>query len=502
MNLFDRIRTIFSPSRRARLTVSETDSTFVVGARSYGFNERERYDYDREDVLRQALDAWRINPLARRIVELTTQYVVGGGMRVRVDHEYTHKFLEKFWNHRLNQLGMKVYEWCDELTRSGEIFLVVSTDASGMSYLRAVPAIDVEEITCADNDLQQEESYLEKATLPGEDPRVWQAYNELEDYQADDGSFRPVMLHYAINRPVGTVRGESDLAPVLRWLSRYSNWLEDRARLNRYRNSFLFVVKGMWQSEEERLARQNALTVSPPQPGSILVTDTSESWEVMSPRLESQDANEDGLALKKMIAAGSGLPLHFLAEPEGSNRSTAESAGGPTYRHFEQRQEYFTWLINDLVKIVIRRRGMVDLRIKDDASLQVTGADLSARDNAALAVAMSTASNALGALRDRAVIDDAEMLRMVYRFAGEVVDVEAILARGKKAGFPVRVKAEIAAINPPGPAEAKKEPGPSKKSDSDGGGGTGGPRTPGKPAGIEVDGETGDLKGMPRTDNG
>ncbi len=157
----------------------------------------------------------------------------------------------------------------------------------------------------------------------------------------------------------------------------------------------------------------------------------------MAPKLESQDANEDGLALKKMIAAGSGLPLHFLAEPEGSNRSTAEFAGGPTYRHFEQRQEYFTWMISDLAKVVMRRRNMVNSRIQNEPSLQVTGADLRARDNAALSVAMSTASNALGALRDRAVIDDAEMLRMVYRFAGEVVDVEALLARGKKAGFPL-----------------------------------------------------------------
>ena len=50
------------------------------------------------------------------------------------------------------------------------------------------------------------------------------------------------MLHYAINRPVGAQWGESDLAPVLRWLSRYAAWLEDRARLNRFRNSFPYVV--------------------------------------------------------------------------------------------------------------------------------------------------------------------------------------------------------------------------------------------------------------------
>jgi hypothetical protein len=40
------------------------------------------------------------------------------------------------------------------------------------------------------------------------------------------------MLHYAVNRPVGAVRGESDLAPILPWLRRYNRWLEDRVRLN------------------------------------------------------------------------------------------------------------------------------------------------------------------------------------------------------------------------------------------------------------------------------
>ena len=146
MNLWDRVRAFFRPVRRARLAV-DVDS-FYVGARSWGSNDRERFDYDREEMLRQALEAWRVNPLARRIVELTTQYVVGGGMRLRVDQPYTHKFMDEFWSHRLNQLGMRVYEFCDELTRAGELFIVISTDAAGMSYLRAIPAIDIIEISC------------------------------------------------------------------------------------------------------------------------------------------------------------------------------------------------------------------------------------------------------------------------------------------------------------------------------------------------------------------
>ena len=39
---------------------------------------RDRYTYDRSKVLAEALLAWRLNPLARRIIEITTQYITDG----------------------------------------------------------------------------------------------------------------------------------------------------------------------------------------------------------------------------------------------------------------------------------------------------------------------------------------------------------------------------------------------------------------------------------------
>lgn len=408
----------------------ETDATFLLGTRT-AQDERDRLPHDREEGLRMALEAWRVNPLARRVVSLTTQYVVGGGLRLRADSSASHDFLQGWWRHRLNQLSMRVYEWCDELTRSGELFLLISTDAAGMSYVRAVPAGQIKDVRAAENDLQQEVGYAQAADGYFDEGRVWPAYDEHADDRAPDGSFPPVMLHYAVNRPVGALHGESDLVPLLRWLARYASWLEDRARLNRFRNAFMYVVKSRYASEQERYARQQALTAAPPGPGSILVTDESETWDVIHPKLDSHEAGEDGLAIKKMVAAGAGLPLHFLAEPESSTRATAESAGGPTYRHFEQRQEFFCWLIADLARAVLRRRAMVDPTVNPEAGIQVTGADLSARDNSQLAQALQAATAALGSLRDRGVIDDAELLRMAYRFAGEVVDVDALLERAR-----------------------------------------------------------------------
>ncbi len=164
------------------------------------------------------------------------------------------------------------------------------------------------------------------------------------------------------------------------------------------------------------------------------MTDENENWDTLHPRLESDESGQDGLALKKMLAAGAGIPLHFLAEPEGATRTTAEAAGGPTYRHFEQRQRYFLWLLADVLRAVVNRRSMVDHHVSRRAEIQLSGADISARDNMALAMAAGNITPALGSLRERGLVDDAELLRLFYRFCGESVDLEEMLARGRQAG--------------------------------------------------------------------
>ncbi len=439
-------------ARRVDLAVRALDDVRDVVVYGQRPLERDRFVYDREDVFREALTAWRTNPLARRIVSLTTQYVVGAGLTVSCRHQPTHDFLQAWWRHRLNRMAVRAGEWCDELSRTGNVIVLVSTDAAGMSFVRALPASQIDEIVTKPNDVEQATFIVEKMQWGESEARTWPAYDEASDCHAqrDDGSWPTVALHYAINRPVAATWGESDLAPLLRWLSRYSAWLEDRARLNRFRQTFMYVVRGLFPNKAERLARQNELNANPPNPGSILVTDAAtESWGVLHPQLDSFEASEDGLALKKMLAAGSGNPLHFLAEPESSTRTTAEAAGGPTFRHYEQRQNFFTWMIGDVAHVVRARRALVDPRLMPPSPsgrgaggegerppIKVTGADISARDNAALAQAAGQVAAAFGDLRNRQVIDDAELLRMVYKFAGELVDVGELLAGGQAASAP------------------------------------------------------------------
>ena len=151
MNWIERLRHFFTRSVHQRM---QTIPALPFNLPPY--ESRDRLPYDQQTILQQALEAWRSNPLARRIVGLTSQYVVGGGVRITCAHPATEEFLQHWWGHELNQCTLRIYEWCDELTRAGELFFLLSSDAAGMTYVRAVPAGQITAIETAENDLQQE----------------------------------------------------------------------------------------------------------------------------------------------------------------------------------------------------------------------------------------------------------------------------------------------------------------------------------------------------------
>jgi hypothetical protein len=149
-----------------------------------------------------ALDAWRTNPLARRIVTLITAYVVGDGITLSSSYGPLQRFLSAFWTHPQNHMPIRQREWCDELTRTGELFIVLHTNpADGMSYVRAISAGAIDKIGTAPGDYETELSYHE--TVAMDDPdykdggRTW--YSPI--YQSTDlPTPGPLMLHFAINR--------------------------------------------------------------------------------------------------------------------------------------------------------------------------------------------------------------------------------------------------------------------------------------------------------------
>jgi hypothetical protein len=393
----------------ASLTIKETETTITKGSVAWANNFRDRLNWSRIDVLTKVINAWRSNPIAKRIIEITTEFVLGDGFGWTAANKSVDTFIKRFFLDEVNDLHSQLKEWADEAWRSGDLFILFSVDEGGMPHVRALPAEQIEEITTEPNDYRQEIAYKRQ----GLDENPYPAWKE------GSGS-KQFVLHFALNRAVGAQFGESDLASVLYWIGLYKQWLEDRAKLNYYRQLFSFVVTKKFDSEAAKKSYGKELAARTPQPGSILLTDPEETWEVIAPKLESQDANDDGLAIKRMIAIGVGLPLHYLGEPESSTRTTAEAAGTPVFERFKSRQVYLRNVVHKVVEVAIAVYRENGGRLPSKPDFDITCPDITERDNANLAIGVQRIVSAFSPLLNSKLIDNKEFIRLVYRFLSEV----------------------------------------------------------------------------------
>ena len=372
-DFFTRVRDLFS--RKTDQPDQPRDDFFIAGESVSTVRDRPLSNY--RVTIEKCLEAWREDALARRIVNVTTQFSIGRGFRISADDPIVDDFLHEFWEHPLNHMDARLTEWSDELCRTGNLFLMLSSDSSGMTYVRAIPSGLIEEIVPLENDIEQ--PMLFRLREMGDPTRL----NIPEEKVVKPASLTEptngeAMLHFTVNRPIGGQWGESDLAPILIWLDRYQEWLNNRCILNQVRGSFVYMIKTSEDNENLRIKRQVQLNGSSPNPGTFYVVPADEEWEAIHPNLDSSDANEDGLAIKKIIAAGAGIPVSYLAEP--GSTSLAESSGieDSACRNFRQRQQVLLWITEMLLRHVLARGALIRRGLNRESEIHVYGDDIAA----------------------------------------------------------------------------------------------------------------------------
>jgi hypothetical protein len=380
------------------------------------------------DNLDDALEAWRKNFMIRRIVNLTTSYVVGDGIQITSGHPWVQPFLDKFWTHPENRIPERLEPLCDELTRAGEIFLVLHTGrADGIPYVRFVPASRIREIDTHPDDYEVELRYGQIQETSTE-LKWWLSPKHPDAFQRSaDFHIPPVMLHLAVNRPIGAIRGEGDLGPILKWALRYSNWLEDRVRLNRVRTR-----QGMLDIEiaDDSLVEQKKyqLRKDDPMRAGIYVHGPGETTTLHDLNIQADNAEPDGKALRLAIAAGANVGLHYLGEGETVNYATAKEMGEPTARFYTNRQNTLVGFLIHVAQVAYRCHSTVmgyD-RSPVDLQLEATTTEVARADNQGLATAARDIVQALKEMRLQGWIDDETAIKLAFKFAGEVIGDEEI----------------------------------------------------------------------------
>jgi len=423
-----RLRKRFSPPKEALSLVSA--SARVDDSPGWTNLSNARHDYDLariQEIYADALEAWRKNPIAWRIIAITTDFVVGDTIRVSSPNRSLMKFIQQFWNHPQNRMALRLPGICDELSRAGDLFILLFTNPQdGMSYLRFVTKDRIVKIETAENDWETELVYYERQD--GGEARRWYSPQHPEA-----ASSSAVMLHYSVNRPIGALLGEGDLTTMLPWLVRYSTLLEDRVRLHWAIRSFLWFITVPTNSVTSKKEQYR----TSPEAGSVVVKDEGETWEVLSPNLQAGDASHDLRAVRQMIDAGSGYPPHWRGESGEANLATATAMQGPTERHLRRRQQYFTFILQDLIYQAYQRSVLGGfsrpLPSADyDKLINLILPEVSRWDNESLARSASAISTAIANAAQFAPSGSqafaAWALRIISRFAGEPLTDESLHA--------------------------------------------------------------------------
>ena len=246
----------------------------------------------------------------------------------------------------------------------------------------------------------------------------------------------PICLHFAVNRPVGCVRGESDLAPVLVWLRRYARWLEDRTMLNAAVRAFLWVVRVPGTMVEQKKLQY----ARPPDYGTVMVVDKEqEEWQAVAPDLHANDAQADGRAIRWMIVAGGpGVGLVDMGEGEEANLATAKAMGEQRSRFMRARQQYFAWALATTALTAYNRAVRLGKgvswangpgQVRTLADIRIGVPDISPADNAELGTSAAQVAAALASVGQQGIGGKTWrrlVVRTVLKFAGETVGEEEL----------------------------------------------------------------------------
>ncbi len=240
------------------------------------------------------------------------------------------------------------------------------------------------------------------------------------------------MLHYAVNRPLGALLGESDLTTMLPWLQRYSRMLEDRVRLHLGRARL--PVAGH-RPRHQGQGKAGAV----PHPARPRL-DRGQRRERSSgkpsrPRPARRRRPHDMQAVRAMIDAGSGYPPHWRGDAGDISLATAQAMQGPTERHLRRRQQYFLWMLQDILYHAYQRAyqiGRVRRLISDNYAelFRTSLPEISRSDNESLSIAGKNIASAFADLSPMiarypetcAVL----MISTVFKFMGEPLPEEQI----------------------------------------------------------------------------
>ncbi len=392
-----------------------------------------------------------VNPFAKRIVNMTRDFVVGKGRewKIQATNDKVRELLKKHWNDPINNWKSKIRTRGRELGLAGEQCYTAITGSDGIVRLGYVDPGVIGAIKPDPDNFEILREVVLKKKDPGDEERRLKIINydmserrlvgktEGEDQYVDSCFF------FAINKPIRATRGRSDLFALADSLDMLDQFHFNRMERSALANTFIWdvLLKGSDEkAQKDWLAKNKA-----PKPGAVRVRNESVEWDVVAPNLQASDASQEGRMMRTPILTGSGYPEHWLfGVGENANRASAYEMGDPPMRMVGGRQEDLIEILEFILRYqideAVRAKVLIGVKEEELYDYSIDAPEISSRDMQKAAQTLEAIGRALASALLTEIITPKTAIGL-FAFAaaqmGMAIDAEAeikalLAAQGEK----------------------------------------------------------------------
>jgi hypothetical protein len=365
---------------RADIELALDDRGWLVPGRQFASADLD--PQTRTTLVAKARLYWLRDPLMKQSVRLWTDYALGSGISWDSKDAKIKKRLDEFANGRRNKSIMNSEgqrRSSKKLLVDGELFFAVFDEDNGET-MKTIRRIDCLQVTDLITDPDDEEHVLGYRRLTAQDKVLY--YADWRNDDTDDAMLaaQPDPASKGLigtkvesgakvyHAPFDTLhkRGNGLLSSNLDWSKEHRRFMEARVAIQQALAKFAWKAKvkggqGMVDALTAKLQSTYATSGMSgqrerhpqPAPASTWVENAGVDLAPMPRATGAGDARSDGDQLKLMVAAGTGIMLHYFGDPSTGNLATSTAMELPMLKMFASYQTYWRDAYRDLFAIAL-----------------------------------------------------------------------------------------------------------------------------------------------------
>jgi hypothetical protein len=310
---------------------------FSLGPRRYSDRELPPAAHDR--AIRMSYAAYRMNPLAHRLVEMQTSFVLGNGISAASHHKEVLGLIGVWWNNSYNNWPLEIGRRLRDLYIYGEWIHWPITATNGTTYIRDLQPDSVEALILDGQNHAKLDRVVFKQVYDGSESMAHKAAYVIRRVLKISGDRAELMpytgdvFYHGINRTTDASRGIGILFPTIDYLDMHDDSLFARAEKIRAMSAVWWDLQMDGKTEEEVRDYLKRETNVPPRPGSVYAHNEAAKLEAKTADLKADDHAVDMAAMKSYIISSHGWPGTWFDDPGSAGRAVGAEMAEPALRN-------------------------------------------------------------------------------------------------------------------------------------------------------------------------